>query len=54
MKITISHPDANSEVVLNVSVNGQLWGELEPGKTITVIGPQVALSYGRILEKDEE
>lgn len=54
MKITISYPDANSRVVLDVSVNGKLWGELEPGKTITVTGPQVALCHGRIVEDDEE
>lgn len=54
MKITISYPDANSRVVLDVSVNGKPWGELEPGKTITVTGPQVALCHGRIVEDDEE
>lgn len=54
MKITISHSDAASDVVLNVAVNGQPWGELEPGKTITVTGVQIALSYGHTIEKEEE
>lgn len=54
MKITISYPDANSRVVLDVSVAGKYYGELEPGKTITVDGPQVSLCHGRIVEDEED
>ena len=54
MKITITHHDANSKVVLDVSVAGQYFGELEPGKSITVTGPQVAISHGRFVAEDAE
>jgi len=49
MKITIIHDDADSDVVLDISVAGQYFGELEPGKSITVTGPQVAISHGRFV-----
>jgi hypothetical protein len=54
MKITISYPDVNSRVVLDVSVNGKAYGELEPGKTITVTGPQIALCHGRLVEDEDD
>ena len=54
MKITITHHDVNSRIVLDVSVAGKYHGELEPGKTITVNGSQIALCPGRIITDDEE
>jgi hypothetical protein len=52
MKLIITHADAASRIVLDIAVAGKHVGELEPGKTVTVEGPQVAISHGRTLDDD--
>ena len=54
MKIIISNQDADCGVVLDIAVNGEPWGELEPGKSVTVAGPQVTISASRPIEKEPQ
>jgi hypothetical protein len=51
MKIKITHPDPESLMVLQVSVAGTPHGELLPGETMEVEGPQVAVSFSHYIEE---
>lgn len=52
MRITIQSDDYCSEDVLSITVNGKFFGELLPGKRVTIEGEQIAIAYERNI-KDE-